>query len=116
MALHIQMSDEALEKLKKAAFMSRLVSFAVCAGFLLGFGGILYFTVLVIQGEIPAEFIAYTAPADDGAPTDNPTVKELSAKVSTTTPTVAPSVVVAQNAVGAVAAPVSRYVKPARFQ
>ena len=107
MALHIQMSDEALEKLKKAAFMSRLVSFAVCAGFLLGFGGILYFTVLVIQGEIPAEFIAYTAPADDGAPTDNPTVKELSAKVSTTTPTVAPSVVVAQNAVGAVAAPVS---------
>ena len=107
MALHIQMSDEALERLKKAAFMSRLVSFAVCAGFLLGFGGILYFTVLVIQGEIPAEFIAYTAPADDGAPTDNPTVKELSAKVSTTTPTVAPSVVVAQNAVGAVAAPVS---------
>ncbi len=107
MALHIQMSDEALEKLKKAAFMSRLISFAVCAGFLLGFGCVLYFTIIMIQGDTPAEFIAYTAPADDGPPTENPTVKELSAKVATTNPNVTPSVVVAQNAVGAVAAPVS---------
>lgn len=107
MALHIQMSDEALKQLKRAAFMSRLVSLAVCAGFLLGFGTILYISITIIQGDPPAEFIGYTAAAEDGPPTDSPTVKELSAKVSTPTPTVAPSVVVAQNAVGAVAAPVS---------
>ena len=107
MALHIQMSDEALAQLKKAALTSRLVSLAVCAGFLLGFGTILYVSIIVIQGDPPAEFIAYTAPSEDGPPTENPTVKELSAKTATVSPTVTPSVVVAQNAVGAVAAPVS---------
>ena len=84
------MSDEALKQLKRAAFMSRLVSLAVCAGFLLGFGTILYISITIIQGDPPAEFIGYTAAAEDGPPTDSPTVKELSAKVSTPTPTVAP--------------------------
>lgn len=107
MALHIQMSDDALRKLKRAALLGKLISFGICAGFMLLFGSILYFTILIIQGEVPAEFIAYQPPAEDGPPTNNPVQKELTSKHSTTTPTVTPSVIVAQNAVGAVAAPVS---------
>ena len=107
MALHIQMSDEAVRKLRQAALINKLVSFGVCTGMLLLFGGILYFTILIIQGEIPAEFIAYTPPSEDGPPTNNPVQKELTSKSSVPTPTVTPSVIVAQNAVGAVAAPVS---------
>ena len=107
MALHIQMSEEAMQQLKKAALINKLISFGVCTGMLLLFGGILYFTILIIQGEIPAEFIAYTPPADDGPPSNSPVQKELTAKSATPSPTVSPSVIVAQNAVGAVAAPVS---------
>ena len=107
MALHIQMSDEALKQLKKAALMNKLISFGACAGFLLLFGGILYFTILIIASEQPAEFIAYQAPSSDGPPSSNPVSRELSARTATTNPTVTPSVIVAQNAVGAVAAPVS---------
>lgn len=107
MALHIQMSDEALKQLKRSALMNKLISFGVVSGFLLLFGGILYFTILIIAGEVPAEFIAYTPPSGDGPPSSNPVSRELSARTATTNPTVTPSVIVAQNAVGAVAAPVS---------
>ena len=107
MALHIQMSDEALRALKRNALMSNLVSFGVCAGLLLLFGSILYFTVMIIQGEIPAEFISYVPPTEDGPPTNAPVSKELTSKSVSTSTDIAPSVIVAQNAVGAVAAPVS---------
>ena len=107
MALHIQMSDEALRKLKKDAFMSKAVSFGICFGMLLLFGSILYFTVMIIQGEIPTEFVTYVPPAEDGPPTNAPVSKELTSKSVSTNPTVTPSVIVAQNAVGPVAAPVS---------
>ncbi len=107
MALHIQMSDEALRKLKKDAFMSNAVSLGICIGMLLLFGSILYFTVLIIQGEIPAEFIAYVPQSEDGPPTNAPVSKELTSKSVSTNPSVTPSVIVAQNAVGPVAAPVS---------
>lgn len=107
MALHIQMSEEALRELKRTALMNRLVSFGVCAGLLLLFGGILYFTILIIAGDVPTEFITYTPPSEDGPPTNQPVNKELSSKSAATTPSVTPSVIVAQNAVSAVAAPVS---------
>ena len=101
------MSDEALRKLKRDAFMSKTISFGVCFGMLLLFGSILYFTVMIIQGEVPAEFISYVPPTDDGPPTNAPVSKELTSKSVSTNPTVTPSVIVAQNAVGPVAAPVS---------
>lgn len=107
MALHIQMSEEALQQLRRQAFTNRLVSFGVCAGLLLLFGGILYFTILMIQGEVPAEFIAYQPPAEDGPPTPNPVQRELSSRSAASSPTVTPSVIVAANATSAVAAPVS---------
>ena len=107
MALHIQMSEEALQQLKRQAFTNRLVSFGVCAGLLLLFGGILYFTILIIQGEVPAEFLAYQPPAEDGPPTPNPVQRELSSRSAASSPTVTPSVIVATNATSAVAAPVS---------
>ncbi len=87
--------------------MNRLISFGVCSGLILLFGGILYGTVLIIQGEVPAEFISYVPPADDGPPTNTPVVQELTSKSVSASPTVTPSVIVAQNAVGAVASPVS---------
>lgn len=101
------MSDEALRKLKRDAMMSNVVSLGVCLGMLLLFGSILYFTVLIIQGEIPTEFIAYVPQSEDGPPTNAPVSKELTSKSVTTNPNVTPSVIVAQNAVGPVAAPVS---------
>ncbi len=107
MSLHIQMSDEALRKLKRNAFMNKLISFGVCSGLILLFGGILYFTVMIIQGEVPTEFISYVPPAEDGPPTNAPVAKELTSRSVNTNPTVTPSVIVAQNAVGAVASPVS---------
>ncbi len=107
MSLHIQMSDEALRKLKRNALMNKLISFGVCSGLILLFGGILYFTVMIIQGEVPTEFISYVPPAEDGPPTNAPVAKELTSRSVNTNPTVTPSVIVAQNAVGAVASPVS---------
>ena len=107
MALHIQMSEEALRELRRSALINRLVSFGVCAGLLLLFGGILYFTILIIAGDVPTEFISYTPTADDGPPTTQPVTRELSSKSAATSPSVTPSVIVAQNAVSAVAAPVS---------
>lgn len=101
------MSDEALKKIKRDAFMGNALSLGICMGMLLLFGSILYFTVLIIQGEIPTEFIAYVPQADDSAPTNAPVSKELTSKSVTTNPNVTPSVIVAQNAVGPVAAPVS---------
>lgn len=101
------MSEEALRELKRTALINRLVSFGVCTGLLLLFGGILYFTILIIAGDVPTEFIAYTPPSEDGPPTNQPTNKELSSKSAATAPSVTPSVIVAQNAVSAVAAPMS---------
>ena len=101
------MSEEAVRKLRQTALINRLVSFGVCTGMLLLFGGILALTILIIQNEPPAEFIAYTPPTEDGPPTNTPVQKELTSKSSVPTPTVTPSVIVANNAVGAVAAPVS---------
>ena len=101
------MSDEALRKIKRDALMGNAISLGICLGMLLLFGSILYFTVLIIQGEIPTEFIAYVPQSEDGPPTNAPVSKELTSKSVTTNPTVTPSVIVAQNAVGPVAAPVS---------
>ena len=107
MALHIQMSEDAERKMKRDALVNKMVSFGVCSGLLLLFAGILYFTILIIKGEVAAEFIAYTPPTEDGPPTNTPTQRELSSKSSAPTPEVTPSVIVAQDAVSAVAAPVS---------
>ncbi len=107
MSLHIQMSDDALRKLKRDALLNKLISFGVCSGLILLFGGILYFTVMIIQGEVPTEFISYVPPSEDGPPTNTPVAKELTSRSVNTNPTVTPSVIVAQNAVGAVASPVS---------
>lgn len=107
MALHIQMSEEAVRKLRQEALINRLVSFGVCAGMLLAFAAILYATVLMIKSEVAAEFLAYTAPQEDGPPTDKPVSKELTSKSSVPSPTVQPSVIVAMNAESPVAAPVS---------
>ena len=107
MALHIQMSEEALAELRRTALLNKISSMGLCLGVLLLFGGILFGTVLIIQGEIPAEFISYTPPAEDGPPTNNPIQQQLTSKTSTPSPTVTPSVIVATNASAAVAAPVS---------
>lgn len=107
MALHIQMTDEAIAQLKRNNLINRLVSIGVCTGLMLLFAGILFFTILVIQGELVPEFIAYTQTNEDGPPTNNPTHRELSSKSSAPSPTVTPSVIVANDTVSATAAPLS---------
>lgn len=101
------MSDDAVRELKRSAMINKLVSFGVCTGMLLLFAGILFFTVMVIRGELATEFITYTPPNDDAAPTNNPVNKELSSKSSAPTPTVQPSVIVAVGATSTVTSPVS---------
>ncbi len=98
MALHIQMSPEAEAELKRAALRNKLSSFAACAAFILFGGGIMFFTAIYIAIEQEAEFITYVAPADDAPPKPTPTTPQLSAKQSSPSNTVAPSVIVANAA------------------
>ena len=93
------MTDEAIAQLKRNNLINRLVSIGVCTGLMLLFAGILFFTILVIQGELVPEFIAYTQTNEDGPPTNNPTHRELSSKSSAPSPTVTPSVIVANDTV-----------------
>ena len=95
MALHIQMSEEAEALLRKEALKNKLSSVMACVLFmLLGFG-ILYFTAVFIVGDTPVSFLAYTPPAEDGPPTNNPTPKELTPRSAPASSSVAPSVIVA---------------------
>ncbi len=95
MALHIQMSEEAEALLRKEALKNKLSSVLACVLFmLLGFG-ILYFTAVFIVGDTPVSFLAYTPPAEDGPPTNNPTPKELTSRSAPAASSVAPSVIVA---------------------
>ncbi len=95
MALHIQMSEEAEALLRKEALKNKLSSVMACVLFmLLGFG-ILYFTAVFIVGDTPVSFLAYTPPAEDGPPTNNPTPKELTSRSAPASSSVAPSVIVA---------------------
>lgn len=98
MALHIQMSEEAEEKLRKDAFRSKFTSLAAMAGLILFGGAMLYFTVVLIAIEQEAEFIGYTPPAEDLPARAVPTTQQLSSKAATPSNTVSPSVIVATGA------------------
>lgn len=106
MALHIQMSEEAEAELRKNAMKNKLSSIAACVLFmLLGFL-VLYLSAVFIVGDSPVSFLAYTAPADDAPPTNNPVPKELTSRSSPASSAVAPSVIVATNASAVAMAPV----------
>ncbi len=98
MALHIQMSEEAEAELRRTALRNKLSSIAACLAFILFGGGIMFFTVILIAIEPEAEFISYVQPADDAPPRPTPTTPQLSAKQSSPSNTVAPSVIVANAA------------------
>ena len=98
MALHIQMSEEAEAALRRTALRNKLSSIAACLAFILFGGGIMFFTVILIAIEPEAEFISYVQPADDAPPRPTPTTPQLSAKQSSPSNTVAPSVIVANAA------------------
>lgn len=95
MALHIQMSEEAEAELRKEALKNKLSAFLACALFIVLGGGILFFTAVFIVGDTPVSFLAYTPPAEDGPPTNNPTPKELTSRSAPASSSVAPSVIVA---------------------
>ncbi|MBQ4613410.1 MAG: hypothetical protein IJB31_00585 [Akkermansia sp.] len=107
MALHIQMSDEAEKELRRAELRNKLSSIGACLLFMLLGGGLLVFTTIYIAGEIPAEFISYVPPAEDGPPSNAPVQKELTQKSSAPTAEVSPSVIVAQGATAVNMAPVN---------
>lgn len=98
MALHIQMSEEAEEKLRKDAFRSKFTSLAAMLGLIIFGGAMLYFTVVLIAIEQEAEFIGYTPPAEDLPARAVPTTQQLSSKAATPSNTVSPSVIVATGA------------------
>ncbi|MBR5522870.1 MAG: hypothetical protein IKV82_05350 [Akkermansia sp.] len=107
MALHIQMSEEAERELRRAVLRNKLSSIGACLLFMLLGGGLLVFTTIYIAGEIPAEFISYVPPAEDGPPSNAPVQKELTQKSSAPTAEVSPSVIVAQGATAVNMAPVN---------
>ncbi len=94
MAIHIQMSEEAEAEMKKAAFRNRVSSLAVCLACLLLGGLALYFTVIALEAPSVASFIPYVPPADDAPPTATPTVKQLTARASSPSSSMAPNVIV----------------------
>ncbi len=106
MALHIQMSEEAEAELRKNALKNKLSSVLACTLFMvLGFL-VLYLSAVFIVGDTPVSFLAYTPPAEDGPPTNNPTPKELTSRSSPASSAVAPSVIVANSASAVSMAPV----------
>lgn len=107
MSLHIQMTEEAERELRRTALRNKLSSLAACLAFILLGGGILYFTVILIAGDVPAAFISYTPPAEDGPPTNTPVQKELTHKSSSPSADVSPTVIVAQGATAVNMAPVN---------
>jgi len=92
MALHIQMSDDAIAILKKNALRNNLSSIAACLALILLGGSVLFFSLIYIDIATEAQFTPYTAPADNAAPTKRPQVKEMTMQSSTAS--VAPSVIV----------------------
>lgn len=100
------MSEEAEAELRKNAMKNKLSSIAACVLFmLLGFL-VLYLSAVFIVGDSPVSFLAYTAPADDAPPTNNPVPKEFTSRSSPASSAVAPSVIVATNASAVAMAPV----------
>ncbi len=106
MAIHIQMSEEAEALLRKEALKNKLSSVLACLLFMgMGFG-ILYFTAVFIVGDTPVSFLAYTPPAEDGPPTNNPQPRELTSRSQPASSSVAPSVIVTTSAASVTMAPV----------
>lgn len=65
MALHVQMSDEPTTQLKRARHINRFISPGICTGLLLRFVGVLFFTILSIRSEAPADMGGCTQASDD---------------------------------------------------
>lgn len=100
------MSEEAEALLRKEALKNKLSSVLACLLFMgLGFG-ILYFTAVFIVGDTPVSFLAYTPPAEDGPPTNNPQPRELTSRSQPASSSVAPSVIVTTSAASVSMAPV----------
>lgn len=96
--LHIMMSKEAEEELKKRASREKVSSGLAGVLLLSLLGIILYFTVIFIAGPSDPEFMTYTPPVEDAPPTPQPVTQDLSSKPSSPSHDVAPSVIVAVGA------------------
>lgn len=90
------MSDEALATLKRTARRNNLSSIAACLALIGLGGGILFFTVLFIEGEISSPFTPYVSPTENAPPSKRPKVKEMTTRQSSSS--VAPSVIVSASA------------------
>lgn len=98
MAIHIQMSEEAEQEMRRASLRNKLSSLLACILLVGGGGLILTLTVVLIAVEAPAEFLAYTPPAENLPPTNEPTTQQLSSKASSPSKNVSPSVIVSTSA------------------
>lgn len=98
MAIHIQMSEEAEREMRRASLRNKLSSLLACLLLVGGGGLILTLTVVLIAQEMPAEFLAYTPPAENLPPTNEPTTQQLSSKASSPSKNVSPTVIVSTSA------------------
>lgn len=94
MAIHINLSEEAEAELKKASLRNRVSAIGVCLACMTLGALALYFTVIALEVPSQASFIPYIPPADDAPPTNAPTVKQLTARASSPSSSVAPNVIV----------------------
>ncbi len=98
MALHIQMSEDAEKDMKKTYIRNQVTSILVSLLCILLGGGALYCAVILIVQEPPAVFVSYVPPAENAAPTNNPTTQELTSKASSPSEAVSPAVIVSTGA------------------
>lgn len=103
MALHIPMNEKVRQRGRRMVWRLRLAAAAICLSLLLLFGGMAYFTVFIIPGNMPMEYYDCSFPREDELMVDyHCTLPGIPASTgSPATPAVTPRVVVAQNTVGA---------------
>lgn len=107
MAIHIQMSEEAEQNLKKAQLRNKLSAVLSCLLFL-GLGGLSLWAVKeLIEEVLPPSFASYEEPRTEEPPNPNPvTSEEMASAESSASPEAASPMLVADSAT-AVSMPIS---------
>ncbi len=94
MALHIQMSEEAEDNLRRAKLRNKISSIAISLGFVIAGGTALYLVHDYIKGMEEPAFQAYEPPPVNKPPVKKPKVEELSSKSSPPSANIAPPSIV----------------------
>lgn len=94
MSLHIQMSGDVENQLRKASLRNKISSLLACILFLGGGGLILALTVIFIGESAPSMFMIYVPPSESLANEPKPDTQHLSSRAASPSPAVSPVVIV----------------------